>query len=120
MGTVAMVTIWHKSMTPERWAAYPMDRQILMVAGEFSRAHNLIGTASLKSVRDCYERAMELLDLCTYDAKWIGRLRELMRFREAMGELYLANPPDKKDNLLFYKVLMEWHPVTARIPLDAQ
>jgi hypothetical protein len=114
-----MVTLWHKQMTPEKWAAYPMDRQILMIAGEFSRAQNLIGVTSLKSVRDCYERAMELLDLCTYDAKWTGRRRELLRFREAMGELYLAEPPSKSGNLMFYKVLMEWHPVTARVPLMA-
>jgi hypothetical protein len=112
-----MVTLWHKNMSPERWSVYPIDRQILMVASEFSRAQNLIGTASLKAVRDCYERAMELLDLCTYDGKWTSRRRELLRFREAMGELYLADSPSKEMNLLFYKVLMEWHPVTARVPL---
>jgi hypothetical protein len=112
-----MVTLWHKSMTPVRWAGYPMDRQILMVASEFSRAQNLIGATSLKAVRDCYERAMELLDLCTHDEKWTSRRRELLRFREAMGELYLADPPSQEMNLMFYKALMEWHPVTARIPL---
>jgi len=76
-----MVTLWHKSMTPQRWATYPMDRQILMVASEFSRVHNLIGLASIGVIRECYERAMELLDLCTYDAKWTSRRRELLRFR---------------------------------------
>lgn len=96
-----------------------MDRQILMVASEFSRAQNLIGVASLKALRECYERAMELLDLCTYDEKWMSRRRELLRFREAMGELYLADSPSGEMNLLFYKILMEWHPVTARIPLAA-
>jgi len=113
-----MVTLWHKSMTPERWAAYPMDRQILMVACEFSRAQNLIGSASIGVVRECYERAMELLDLCTYDVKWVSRRRELLRFREAMGALYLVDPPAKATNLLFYKTLMEWHPITARLPLE--
>jgi hypothetical protein len=115
----SMITLWHKSMTPERWKAYSMDRQILMVASEFSRAQNLIGIASLKALRECYERAMELLDLCTYDEKWMSRRRELLRFREAMGELYLADSPSREMNLLFYKTLMEWHPVTARIPLAA-
>lgn len=115
-----MVTLWHKEMTTERWAAYPMDRQILMIACEFSRVQNLIGSASQRSIRECYERAMELLDLCTYDPKWGNRLRELTRFREAMGELYLAASPDKADNARFYKVLVEWHPVTARIPLEAE
>jgi len=114
-----MVTFWHKSMNPERWAGYSMDRQILMVACEFSRAAHLIGSASPGAVRECYERAMELLDLCTYDQKWTRRLRELTRFREVLGELYLADLPGKEDNLLLYKTLMEWHPVTARIPLDA-
>lgn len=113
-----MVTLWHKSMTVERWAAYPMDRQILMIACEFSRVHNLLGSASAGVIRECYERAMELLDLCTYDVKWTSRYRELLRFREVMGELYLADPPAREANMLLYKTLMEWHPVTARIPLE--
>jgi hypothetical protein len=118
MGAAAMVTLWHKNMTPERWAGFSMDRQILMVACEFSRADNLIGVASAETVRECYERAMELLDLCTYDPKWMSRLRELTRFREAMGELYVSVSPDKASNLMFYGVLMQWHPATARIPLE--
>ena len=115
-----MVTLWHKGMTPERWASFPMDRQILMVAGEFSRVQSLIGSVSIGAIRECYERAMELLDLCTYDAKWTSRRRELLRFREAMGELYLADPPARETNKLFFKTLMEWHPVTARIPLGVE
>ena len=113
-----MVTLWHTSMTPERWAGYPMDRQILMIASEFGRVHNLLSQSQIPPIRECYERAMELLDLCTYDTKWTSRRRELLRFREAMGELYLADLPSRDMNLLFYKTLMEWHPVTARIPLE--
>ncbi len=112
-----MVTLWHKSMTPARWAAHPMDRQILMIAGEFSRVNGLLSSAPNSVLRECYERAMELLDLCTYDPKWNGRRRELLRFREAMGELYLADPPSAADNMMFYHTLMEWHPATAEIPL---
>jgi hypothetical protein len=113
-----MVTLWHKSMTPERWAEYPMDRQILMIACEFSRVHNLLSRSMVPQIRECYERAMELLDLCTYDVKWSSRLRELLRFREVLGELYVAAPPLRETNMVFYKTLMEWHPGTARIPID--
>jgi hypothetical protein len=113
-----MVTLWHKSMTPERWAGYPMDRQILMIACEFSRVLSLLSHPMVPQVRECYERAMELLDLCTYDAKWSSRRRELLRFREVMGELYVADIPSREAHMVLYKTLMEWHPMTARIPIE--
>jgi hypothetical protein len=69
MGGAVMVTIWHKSMTPERWAGFSMERHILMIANEFSRAKNFIAAGLLAETKECYERAFELLDLCSSDNK---------------------------------------------------
>ena len=113
-----MVTIWHKSMTPERWSGFAMDRQILMVGSEFSRAKNFIAAGLLAETRECYERAFELLDLCCYDDKWRSRLKELLRFREALGELYLSPCPDPRQNRLFFQTLLYWHPETAKVSID--
>jgi len=118
MGEPAVVTIWHKSMTPERWAGFGMDRQILMIGSEFNRAKNFIAAGLLAETRECYERAFELLDLCCYDPKWRGRFRELLLFREALGELYLSPSPDPEQNRLFFRTLLYWHPETAKVSID--
>ena len=113
-----MVTIWHKSMTPERWAGFAMDRQILMIGSEFGRAKNFIAEGLFAETHECYERAFELLDLCCYDDKWRSRFGELLRFREALGELYLSPAPDPEQNTLFFRTLLFWHPETAKVSID--
>ena len=118
MGDAAMVTVWHKGMTPERWAGFAMDRQILMIGSEFSRAKNFIAEGLFAETHECYERAFELLDLCCYDHKWRSRFGELLRFREALGELYLSPSPDPEQNRLFFRTLLFWHPETAKVSID--
>jgi len=76
------MTRWHKSMNQEKWNAYPVDTQILMIGSEFARVKVLARDGVGGEVRQCYERAMELLDWCTGDPKWHARLKELTRFRE--------------------------------------
>jgi hypothetical protein len=104
-------------MTPEKWGRFPVERQILMIGSEFGRAKNLLRDHAYTEVRQCYERAMELLDLCTTDQKWRSRLRELLRFRELLGELYLDLPVDDGRSMLLYRTLMNWSGETSRVEL---
>jgi hypothetical protein len=113
-----MVTHLHKSLTTEKWSAFSLDRQILMIGCEFSRVTNAPPAGAEAAIRESYERAFELLDLCTEDRKWRPRLRELLRFREHLGELYLQPMPDKALHQHMYRILMEWNPVTARMYHD--
>ncbi len=106
---------WHKSMTPERWCGYTRERQILMIGSEFARAKALLQSGPSPLVAECFERAFELLDLCTHDPQWRKSLRELLRFREALGELYLD--PRQEMILLFYRVLMNWSGATSTVEL---
>lgn len=108
---------WHKSFTPEKWSAYSIDRQILMIATEFARAKSLIQKNNRKEVNNCYERAFELLDLSTYDHKWEKKLKELLRFREVLGSLYSAENVDLKLNNDLFNVLLFWNKNTSKVKI---
>ncbi len=60
-----------------------------MIANELNRAKNWIEKNDLQEVSNCYERALELLDLTVEITKSGNRLKEYLRLREMMGELYI-------------------------------
>ena len=105
---VTMENRHHKSLTSERWQSYAIDRQILMIGSEFARAKALLRSGSIDLAKQCFERAFELLDLCPADPQWSGKLRELLRFREILGELYIAQNPDIGQCVELYRVLLSW------------
>lgn len=93
---------WHKNLSEEKWFAYPGDKQILMIANELNRAKNLMGMKNMSAVNLCYERAFELTDLTSADPKWKGKIRELRRFREMLGQLYMMPDKDAGMNEMLY------------------
>jgi hypothetical protein len=111
------MTIWHKSMDAAKWNGYPVERQILMIGSEFARAKNLLRDNVPGEVQQCYERAFELLDLCVMDPKWRPRSKELLRFREMLGELYLQGTQDDPRFMMMYRTLMNWTGSTSRVEL---
>jgi hypothetical protein len=111
------MTIWHTSLNSEKWNRFPRETQILMIGSEFARAKNLLRDNVVDEVRQCYERAFELLDLCASDPKWRPRLRELLRFREILGELYVEVRQDDSRFLQLYQTLMKWSGSTSRVEL---
>ncbi|MGA9115582.1 MAG: hypothetical protein WB626_02290 [Bacteroidota bacterium] len=104
-------------MTPGKWHGYPRERQILMIGSEFARAKNLLGEGVREEVLQCWERAFELLDLCAMDPKWRGGLRELLRFREMLGELYLDPAGAPPSFMPLYHTLMNWSGSTSLVEL---
>src|SRR5512135_692179 len=104
-------------MDSEKWNRFPAERQILMIGSEFARAKNLLRDNDIGEVIQCYERAFELLDLCGMDPKWKPRLRELLRFREMLGELYLNVSKDDQDFMMMYQTLMNWSGATSGVEL---
>jgi hypothetical protein len=111
------MTVWHKSMNSEKWNRYPRERQILMIGSEFARAKNLRRDNIVGEVAQCYERAFELIDFCVMDPKWHSKLKELLRFREALGELYLNPSNDGPAFMMLYQTLMNWSGGTSRVEL---
>lgn len=89
-----------------KWQKYEKYKQILSIAAELNRARNIFKWNNLDEVKRCYERAYELLDLTITDPRWKNGLKELLRFREIMGELYLKPNLELNDKL--YKILLKF------------
>lgn len=112
-----MKRIWHKTLNQSKWDKYSIDRQILMIATEFARAKSFISKNDFKETKNCYERAFELLDLCKNDSKWLEKLKELTRFREYLGNLYLTPKPNLLINNQMFKILLFWNSSTSLVKI---
>jgi hypothetical protein len=53
----------HASLSPERWSAFSLDQQILMIGNEMNRAAKLMRPESRSLLQQCYERVLRLVDL---------------------------------------------------------
>ncbi len=69
-----------------------------MIANELNRAKNWIERNDLEEVKNCYERALELLDLTVEVTRNGNRLREYLRLREMIGKLYIEKKGGSKLN----------------------
>ena len=77
-------------MTTEKWFSYPGFQQVLMIANELNRAQNALGKGDRENAIHAWERAFELTDLTIADRKNQRLLKELLRFREMMGETFIT------------------------------
>ena len=100
----------HANLSLEKWCSYSQGQQILMIANELNRAANWIEKDQNLESNMCYERAFELIDLTVEDAKWRGRLRELLRLREILAELYLQESKDSRLNRFAYDAIISLDP----------
>jgi len=75
-----------------------MKERELMIANELNRAKNWIEKNDLEEVNNCYERALELLDLTVEITKDKNRLKEYLRLREMMGKFYIGKGEDLRFN----------------------
>lgn len=108
----------HASLTPERWARFDLDRQILMIANEMSRASSLFEPESAPSLRNCYERILRLVDLTVATRPRRGLRRELLRWRDLVAELYVEVRPSPDRHIAAFRSLLQLTPAAARqIPL---
>ena len=79
----------HKNLESAKWQKFSMKQRELMIANELNRAKNWIEKNDLEEVNNCYERALELLDLTVEITKSGNRLKEYLRLREIVGKLYI-------------------------------
>jgi hypothetical protein len=82
--------IYHKNLTTEMWFGYPRSQQLLMIANELNRAQNALEKGDSENAIHAWERAFELTDLTVEDQKNKRLLKELLRFREMMGENFIS------------------------------
>ncbi len=102
----------HAELTPRRWAAEGRDRQVLMIANEMNRASRLFGPADRQRLANAYERILRLADLTVEVQPSRSLRRELLRWRELAGSVYLE--PDQGLHRTLLRALLLLTPASAR------
>ena len=104
----------HAELTPERWARFTLDQQILQIGAEMHRANRFMAGKDLELLRQGYERVLRLVDLTAQVTSGLRRRRELLRWRDLIAELYLADHSDEGAHRAALRVLLQMRPEAAR------
>jgi hypothetical protein len=104
----------HASLTPERWARFGLDQQILMIANEMKRASALMAPEDLGSRERTYERVLRLLDLTVATQSKPTLRRELLRWRDLVAALFVSNRADPHAHDEAFRCLLRFTPAASR------
>ena len=108
----------HASLSPERWSAFNLDQQILMMGNEMNRASRLIQMGDHPGLLRAYERVLRLLDLTVEVQTRYALRRELLRWRDLIAELYIGSEADPSEHAAAFRCLLRFTPTAAlQIPL---
>jgi len=104
----------HASLTPERWARFTLDQQVLMIANEMQRATALLAPTDGAARQRTYERVLRLVDLTvTVQTKRTFR-RELLRWRDLIAALYVEPDTDPDGHRAAFRCLLRFRPEASR------
>ncbi len=104
----------HASLSPERWAAFSLDQQILMIGNEMNRAAQLMRPEDRERLVLSYERILRLTDLTVEVNSRPAFRRELLRWRDLVAELYVRPTSDPTDHKAAFRALLLFTPVAAQ------
>lgn len=82
---------WYKDLE-DRYADFPEQVQILNLVSDLKKAAHFLDIDKKTVVNHLY-RAIILIDFIVDDPKWKGKLREVLRLREAIGSLIEGSQP---------------------------
>jgi len=102
----------HASFDAGRWSAFSRDQQILMIANEMNRAARLFAPADRGRLANAYERVLRLADLTVQVQASRSLRRELLRWRELAGAVYLE--PDEQRHRELFRALLLLTPESAK------
>ena len=103
----------HSSLSPERWARFPPEHQLLMIANEMNRATALMDGDDGRSRGLAYERVLRLVDLTVAVNPRRALRRELLRWRDLVAALYLGAAPNMREHRAVLRCLLQLAPITA-------
>jgi len=81
--------IIHKQLAAGRWFEFSLIEQLANVGSDIERTISWKKKGNAKYSRQAFERALELLDFTVADPKNKGRLKELLRVREALVDHFV-------------------------------
>ena len=100
----------HSGLSPERWAAFGYDQQILMIANEVHRTARVIELGAWDRVHTGLERVLQLTDLTIGCVSSRARRRELLRWRDLVATLYVQERPDPSLHESVFRCLLQFTP----------
>lgn len=103
----------HAALTAERWSAFSLDQQILMIANEMNRAAKLFAPADQGRLLSSYERILRLTDLTVQVQRRAGLRRELLRWRDLIATLYVSAEPSPVGHRAAFRALLRFTPVAS-------
>jgi hypothetical protein len=104
----------HASLSPQRWAAFSLDQQILMIGNEMNRGLQLMGPDDRERLVSSYERVLRLTDLTIEVNPRQTFRRELLRWRDLIAELYIRPTSDPADHAAAFRALLLFTPTAAQ------
>ncbi len=104
----------HAQLTPERWARFGVDQQVLMIACELQRGSDWLARGDRELLQNCYERALRLTDLTIQTQTRRPFRRELLRWRDLVAQLYTEPRPDPTSHREALRALLLFTPEAAR------
>ena len=104
----------HASLSPERWAKFSLDQQILMIGNEMNRASRWKSEEDLPSLQLSYERILRLVDLTVEVQRRPTLHRELLRWRDLIAALYIGSHPNPQEHAAAFRSLLLLTPAAAQ------
>jgi hypothetical protein len=104
----------HGSLTVERWSQFSLDQQILMIGNEMHRCAKLFAPEDRARLRGGYERVLRLADLTVACRPRRALLRELLRWRDQVAQLYIAEAPAPAAHRAVFEVLLRFTPEASK------
>ena len=104
----------HGGLDAERWQAFDLDQQVLMIGNEMNRIAKAMGSGRADSRRRGYERVLRLTDLTAAGPVRPAFRRELLRWRDLPAALYLQDEADTDAHRAAFRALLLLRPLAAR------
>ena len=104
----------HDLLSPERWSAFSVDQQVLMIGNEMNRASKLLNHADRNLLTNSYERVLHLTDLTIQANPRKGLRREMLRWRDLVAELYLGAEGNPSAHAAAFRSLLTFTPMASR------
>ncbi len=108
------MTSQHANLTAARWSEFSLDQHVLMIGNEMNRGRKQIGAADLSRLRNCYERVLRLVDLTIQVHTRYALRRELLRWRDVVAELYVAEQATAREHDAAFRCLLRFTPVASQ------
>lgn len=103
------MTLYHRTLTPTRWAKLSLFEQLANVGSEVERSILWKNKDNLEYSRLAFFRGLELLDLTLGTTKSGARLKELARLRETLVDYFFGSNQYRSSDRLWRDYFSAFH-----------